>query len=433
MIDRDRLTWLLRGSTMGRIIGGGVLLGSGWIILLLSIPMPGIFTGYAQLFAALGGRGDAGAWLCFGACLSAIGWMYHGWTWLFHPAILSLCALATAIGLVLVLIASIRIGQAVLPPRRITCWRCHARMPPRLVCPCGAETGDLHPSIHGILHARCANCGGKLPTLDATYWVLLRNSCAACRTPLEMHHPSIPDVHLALLGAPGSGKSCLMVSALGAATAAGLRVDYRPGERERITKLLTGMRSGQTPAKTAPAPLPPGISALIASPHGTVNWHIFDAAGEDGADALDLDRHRCIDFDHLGLILVLDPLADPDLRAVGEPADPAMRGYEAVGYLGRIIDRLERSGRATAAGLLPTPLAIVLSRGDRLAGLSQEAAHDDLERWLVRRGGAQLLGLARRFAQWRIFLAASIVPGRWCASLQPFAWLSSRAGARIAA
>jgi len=136
----------------------------------------------------------------------------HLWSWI--PCALALLLATITFGLVL----GFRYIPELLDKWRghhVDCPTCHHRGRPKYTCSkCGAVEADLRPSVHGLLAARCTECGSGFPTIDGLGRHRLSRSCASCNTTLDnplMGRLAVVHVVLAYAGSKRASQTSLHV------------------------------------------------------------------------------------------------------------------------------------------------------------------------------------------------------------------------------
>jgi hypothetical protein len=243
------------------------------------------------------------------------------------------------------------------------------------VCPCGERYPNLLPSFYGIFHHTCHHDGDnvdqRLPTLDVLGRSKLRRLCGRCRRPLV--HSSLGELSewpIALVGAPGSGKTVLMVQAVrelrkyyGSFARSSVRVDS-DAQNAQLSEEAARMDTGQVPAKTAGR----GLSALglaIRAPEapGRPRYllYLYDAPGEDFASVEQFGQKQTLE--HLrGVILLVDPFSLPGLRSASSAAaETSFLQTARVLVQGMHVTRTPRPD-----GKFDLPVAVVIGKADVL-------------------------------------------------------------------
>lgn len=194
----------------------------------------------------------------------------------------------------------------------------HVCRPPVFLCKrCGREHRRLIPSRYGVFRRRCV-CGYSLPTL----MLLGRNArlqgfCPRDGAPLNELVGVVRDVHIAMVGAPGSGKTSFAVQALRRVmgersdTLRGTLSFAEPEQQSCFEDEVRALREGRKVTKTRENPHLLRARMLL---HQSDNRgartliYFYDLAGEFFEDQRKLEARGFLK--HLdAVILMIDPFA----------------------------------------------------------------------------------------------------------------------------
>ncbi|QFZ18627.1 TRAFAC clade GTPase domain-containing protein [Saccharothrix syringae] len=293
------------------------------------------------------------------------------------------------------------------------CPRCHARLArPVFVCPCGREHHALIPGAQGLFLRTC-RCGQDLPTLLLTGKRGLSPRCGDCDAPLPAPTQITPTRHVPVVGGTGAGKSVFLHTAVARMRSGHDAVPADPFTDSRLAETDALLAEGAFPPRT---PVGQPVSHTLRVRNRLL--HLYDAAGEIAQDA-DLIADSAFLALSDGVILVVDPLALPAVRARAAPdvlATSRPSGTDPKAVLDLLTETLSEHDTAT-----PRRIAVVVTKGDTLSGHTHPYATDPPDRpaavraWLIAHGHADLVHSAEHhFPHVRYFvvtyLATSATP-----------------------
>lgn len=446
MIDRSRVIFWLRPRTIGQFasaavclfavlpVGAVVCALSGWIafglcwlliILLVLLAFVGIFGGVLAILAGLATKGSEQAGIigagvgglviggisrwaneqchttlsqaasdAVSGCMLAAEYLFVGlwqyyqvylWAWI--PLIFVLAVAAAILGTIGLVRLETPLKYSLLKIG-YCCPKCHIQSVPIFRCGnCSSPISDLRSSPYGVFKAKCAKCGGEVPTADLCGRLSLQKVCSNPKCARDLENTDLGthgEFHIGLVGAASSGKSNLLVTLLWKFIedfAKPNNIDVRfasPTDQFAYDQWIQQLQHGVPVGQTASAPVPKALVVSVVPPQRRgQSLYLYDAAGEDLAEEgrmADFHFHKNLD----GLIFVIDPFAEEGIRDLLLPkqqlqditkVNPAAR--PAAEMAARLIGRLERIlGRASGARL-PVPLAVVITKLDA-CGLEAE-------------------------------------------------------------
>lgn len=269
------------------------------------------------------------------------------------------------------------------------CPRCHARLArPVFVCPCGREHHALIPGAQGVFVRTC-RCGQNLPTLLLTGKRRLSPRCGDCDASLPSATQMMPTRHVPVVGGTGAGKSVFLHTAVAFMRSGHDAVPADPFTDSRLAEIGALLADGAFPPRT---PVSQPVSHTLQVRNRLL--HLYDAAGEIVQDA---DRIADSAFLALsdGVVLVVDPLALPAVRARADPdvlAASRSSCTDPKTVLDLLTETLTEHDTAT-----PRRIAIVVTKGDTLPGRIHPYATRPPDRpaavraWLIAHGHADLV------------------------------------------
>jgi Double-GTPase 2 len=279
---------------------------------------------------------------------------------------------------------------------------------PVVECACGRRHHRLEPGDYGVVRRRCT-CGLLLPSTVSRAAQSHQLRCRRCDRRLLPGAMIGADVRVAVLGAPGAGRSRFVrdgVAALETAlTSAG-------GGLERLS-----------PPEDPPEDCRTCVSVRVSAGRRVGTVHVYDPVG----DALDVpaQRRRLHHLRHAqGFALVVDGAALPRhaARTRRDPVDPEPTYRAVVQHLADDQADLRRAA-----------LAVVLAGAPSGDGPSSGAS-SDVRRWLVSAGVDNLVSAADRdFGSVRYFLLDDPLLDDPTAAGTALSWLLGRAGLRVPA
>lgn len=272
---------------------------------------------------------------------------------------------------------------------------------PVVECECGRSHHRLEPGRYGVVRRRCT-CRRLLPSTVTGAARTRPLRCRRCGRRLLPGAMVGADVRVAVLGAPGAGRSRFVLDGLSALETA---LVSRGHGVERLEPFDDPPESGRT-----------CVSVRITAGHRVGTVHLYDPVG----DALDVatQRRRLHHLRHAqGFALVIDAAALPRLagHAERDAVDPEHTYRAVVQHLAD--DQVYLRSRA---------LAVVLNRAQEVDAGRPSDASSDVRRWLVSAGVDNLVAAAERdFGSVRYFV---IDPAGPPAAGTALSWLVRRAG-----
>ncbi|TQM84514.1 hypothetical protein FHX81_6962 [Saccharothrix saharensis] len=269
------------------------------------------------------------------------------------------------------------------------CPRCHARLArPVFVCPCGREHRALIPGAQGAFFRTC-RCDRRLPTLLIAGKSGLSPRCGGCDASLPSATQMMPTRHVPVVGGTGAGKSVFLHTAVARMRSDHDAVPADPFTDSRLAETGALLADGRFPPRT---PVSQPVSHTLQVRNRLL--HLYDAAGEIVQDA---DRIADSAFLALsdGVVLVVDPLALPAVRARADPdvlAGTRSSGIDPKTVLDLLTETLTEHHTAT-----PRRIAVVVTKGDTLPCSTHPYATQPPDRpaavraWLITHGHADLV------------------------------------------
>jgi Double-GTPase 2 len=266
------------------------------------------------------------------------------------------------------------------------CQSCHKRMDlPIFRCNrCAVEHTRLIPSIYGLFRHRCtgsaftgpSGCTAHLPTMDGLGREKLTQYCVHCKSPLNPGIGRGTNVHIALVGGIGSGKTHYMVMALKIFKETFETIHHYcitfPDKRDRdaFEGNVKRLSQGHILVKTPDLPTP-AYNLEIRSPRAVVPKlaYIYDVPGESFNNEEKLQQHRYYIFND-GILFVIDPATIPGYRQKHEQKLLRLHGILVSDSLNPMIvcDRmLSMLNNVARSRLSSIPVAVVISKVDALS------------------------------------------------------------------
>lgn len=266
---------------------------------------------------------------------------------------------------------------------------------------CSVVHWTMLPGPLGLFSRRCA-CGVQLPNTVSSAAKKLTPVCPYCREDLVSGSGARQTIQLALIGSIGAGKSrlldALIVELARTLHDIGGTITALNPAAGQYFEQATARRQQAAPTAKTQHESPVGLPFLVARERARVELQVMDAAGEAFASWDETAKLRYLDTAD-GIVLVLDPLALPEIR------DHLRRSRHANSILlatgdqeeayGSAIDRL----RAESIPLEKRGLAVVLTKGDILTALPVASSIDlsdsgSIRQWLMDNGSDLMI---RRF------------------------------------
>ncbi|MGW5877909.1 TRAFAC clade GTPase domain-containing protein [Nocardiopsis terrae] len=309
---------------------------------------------------------------------------------------------------------------------RMLCPRCfeHMTYPSHECDRCGRVHRDVRPGRRGLLRRRCL-CGRSMPTLLLLGAAGLGALCPHCGQGMEHRPGEARELPVALFGGTGAGKTRLthgLYAALEHAAAGrpGARVEPADEDtRHRLGGSALALSPGRRVPPTRPGRRARGLALRVTAGTRTLLLQVYDAAGEwfDRTD-------RTEELTYLGrtgtFVLVVDPLSVPAVwKALGAGEQRRLAGERSLTpdperpYM-QVRDEVQRQYLTSGRGLWRSRLAVVVTRGDLLAGTSLAPADVPAERWVREVMGLNNLLRAARsdFGSVEVFVTGAVVgPG----------------------
>ncbi|WP_017606785.1 TRAFAC clade GTPase domain-containing protein [Nocardiopsis alkaliphila] len=352
-------------------------------------------------------------------------------TGLFAPFIQPLLLLQAALALAHLVLAwsgvvLLRLMDgALLAARRIrmVCPHCFECMPyPSYGCDgCGRRHRDVRPGSRGVFRRRCA-CGRDLPTLLLLGSADLATRCPHCDHALEHRPGEDREFVLPLFGATGAGKTRLshglhQVLTHTAGHDRDVHVESMGEEtRHRLRDSEAMLRPRHRTAPTPPGRRARGLTLRVVADRRALSLQVYDTAGEWFNTT-----GRTEELTYLGkagtFLLVVDPLAVPavwnaldvdEQRRLAGDRSGATDPEQA--YM-QVRDQVRRQYRTLGADAARSRLAVVVTRGDLLAGTTVDPTGTPPEPWMREvMGTANLLRAAHAdFGTVEVFVTSAVV------------------------
>jgi hypothetical protein len=322
------------------------------------------------------------------ACQQEGNWVWtelflHDEAWFWSWSVLA-AALSAAV-LVLVALVLLRLEYSfkyVLRRVGYTCTHCQHRGVPLFRSACGQLHDDLRPGFYGVWKALCGHCRAeRLPVSDLAGRLRLTKVCANAdcgRDLSDTSHGSHAEFHFVIVGAPSSSKSMLMLTAMWQlieefAVPQRIQCTFTDQAQERFyNDGVALLRRGQRLAKTDTSDHPRAFTLTLKPRWGPARRiYLYDAAGEHfTAGDIGLAGHgitRHID----GILFLIDPFAEDGVRRTLDasslaslPDRAAAARNDAQDILVQVLPFWERMFGVSGAGVLPVPVAVVVTKVD---------------------------------------------------------------------
>ena len=287
----------------------------------------------------------------------------------------------------------------------VKCPRCYgeSRLPGyRCSNPeCHVVHWTMLPGPLGLFTRRCS-CGVQLPNTVSSAAKKLAPVCPYCREDLAGGSGARQTVQVALIGSIGAGKSRLLDAVITelARTLQAIGGSIAPlsSDAEQYFRQAATRREQSAPTAKTQHDLPIGLPFLVQRDRAKVELQVMDVAGEAFASWDETAKLRYLDTAN-AIVLVLDPLALPDVRDHFRRSRYANSILLATGdqeeAYGAAVDRL----RADSIPLRKRGLAVVLTKGDVLMNLPVASSINladsaSIRQWLVDNGSDLMV---RRF------------------------------------
>ncbi|MDO5581316.1 MAG: hypothetical protein Q4G69_09275 [Planctomycetia bacterium] len=244
---------------------------------------------------------------------------------------------------------------------------------PLYLCPyCQTLIEDLRPSIFGLFHARCGNCGKKIPASDLMGRNNLVKVCPGCGQMVENSlFGALPELHFIVVGASKSGKSNFLRASIQKmeeffADYEGWDFQYKKTENQKHKgnpekkKRMFSLASGKPGALNV---------SLITPYHGNFLIYLYDSDDYDEGSDNNLIKHIFHQYTS-GIFLVIDLFAEESYRNWFEKnspetlvqANPATTPIDFV--VDRLANRMERVTGSNPEETIDIPVAVILTKGD---------------------------------------------------------------------
>ena len=322
---------------------------------------------------------------------------------------------------------------------RMLCPRCFEHMAyPSYECGgCGRVHRDVRPGRRGVFRRGCV-CGQVMPTLLVLGSARMTALCPHCGQGLEHRPGEARELPIALFGDTGAGKTRLthgLYAALEHAALAHAAPGYADSGRDgaaahhgaRVESVgeYTRQRLADSPRTLSPRcrvrPTPPGrrargLTLRVAAGQRVLSVQVYDAAGERFSRS-----ERTEELTYLGqtttFVLVVDPLAIPavwNALGAGERwrlAEERSRTPDPEPVYMRVREEVARQYATLGRSLGRTRLAVVVTRGDLLAGTPIAPGGVPPERWVRETlGMGNVLRAARSdFGSTEVFVTGAVV------------------------
>jgi energy-coupling factor transporter ATP-binding protein EcfA2 len=276
---------------------------------------------------------------------------------------------------------------------------CSYRGLPTYVCgDCGTGNRELWPNLYGLLWHHCTHCDARLPALELLGRSRMAKRCGGCDVALTGRHAGRARERLvAIVGAPGSGKTCYLLAAAGALIGGqgGVKAEIdEPSQREEFEREWRNLRQGIPAAKTAQV-----LRALLLyCRRGASRFqlYLYDAPGEEFTTIQAMTRQQYLPLLE-GFLLLVDPLGFDAVRAeLGATGSSASLQDVVTSTLVNATLGLAPN----ASGKLTARCAVVISKADlepvkRAIG---EGARESCRRAIAAWGGEHAIrALEQRF------------------------------------
>lgn len=293
----------------------------------------------------------------------------------------------------------------------------------------------LMPNRAGALYHTCL-CGHRVPSHSLTGRGVGMNAyCTLHEHPINEGLVGTKTSHIALVGAPDSGKTTLMTGLLGVFLADGGsfgRIKFTledEVQRSEVMHWIKQLNSGRHPPKTDTQRQRATTLIFRGRDDERRSIYIFDAAGEVFSGTGLKASHNYFNTQDT-IIFVVDPLSNPMFRKRAEAeigrsavmlAQPSTSSAHDV--LSGLIELLERMDAPVTRGLFTAKMRVIISKSD-LCNLQEtfSVGGNAVENWLQEYGEEAFLRLMRgKFATVSYGYAASVIPVTKNRTLQSFA------------
>jgi hypothetical protein len=267
---------------------------------------------------------------------------------------------------------------------------------------CNVIHYTMLPGPLGLFTRRCS-CGTRLPNTVSAAAKRLDTVCPFCGESLAGGSGARQTVQVALIGSIGAGKSKFIDAVIVELTRVmhdiGGSIEPLNSDAKQYFEQASGRRQQGAPtSKTPYGKSVVGLPFLVQKDKTQVEIQVLDVAGEAFTSWDETAKLRYLDSAE-GIVLVLDPLALPEIKEKLQRSTYANSVLLATGdqeeAYGAAIDRL----RAESVPLEKRGLAVALSKGDILSNLPVAASLDTgdsaaVRQWLIDNGSDLLV---RRF------------------------------------
>lgn len=274
----------------------------------------------------------------------------------------------------------------------VACDRCKTKTElPGYKCPvCGRVHYRLKPGAYGVFKHTC-RCGQRLP---AAFFVSTKNKDtgeryrrreldAVCGNPAcgeqVLAGESVP-LAITVAGAPSVGKSAYLTAVSHelieeSLPKVGCTVEHYTSEKENLYLTAAKNYSAGETIKTiedSDEKQPSAVSFSFFIDHPKLRsrrlMHLFDIAGETFVN--NGEHERQLQYGYAGVVLILDPMAIPDVRdsyedELGE-VDALNIGAEDINQvLGSFVAKAQSAGNVSVGQKMTVPVAVVINKIDQ--------------------------------------------------------------------
>lgn len=274
----------------------------------------------------------------------------------------------------------------------VVCDRCKIKTElPGYNCPmCGKTHYRLKPNVYGIFTHKC-ECGQKLP---AAFYVRTKNKAtgdsyrrkklnAVCGNPnceTRVYPDESRPFTITIAGSPSVGKTAYLTAVSHelieeALPKVGCTITHYTPEKETMyLAAAKDYRSGET-AKTIEStdrdkPSAFSLSFFIEHPKLKPKrlLHIFDIAGE--TFIRNTEHERQLQYSYAGVILIIDPMAIPEVRdryenELDEIDALSIGGEDPNQVLSAFVAKVQNAGVIAMGKQINVPVAIVINKIDQ--------------------------------------------------------------------
>lgn len=274
----------------------------------------------------------------------------------------------------------------------VVCDRCKIKTElPGYHCPvCGKTHYRLKPNVYGICTHKC-ECGQKLP---AAFFVRTKNKVtgdlyrrkkldAVCGNPnceTRVYPDDSRPVTITIAGSPSVGKTAYLTAVAyelieGVLPKAGCTISHYTSEKETMYLAAAKDYQGGETAKTiesADRDKPSAFSLSFFVEHPRLKpkrlVHMFDIAGE--TFIRNAEHERQLQYGYAGVILIVDPMAIPEIRdrfedELDEIDALSIGGEDTNKVLSAFVAKVQNAGIIATGKQINVPVAIVINKIDQ--------------------------------------------------------------------